>query len=65
MFSQKLMHGHVRDQYSNAMHSQESITQAVWLSMVCLPKTQAGRCIEYLPKEKFIAMWSTWGVGKG
>lgn len=30
MFSgEKLMCGHIRDQDSNAMHSQESITQAV------------------------------------
>lgn len=56
MFSgKKLMRGHLRDRYSNAMHTQESITQAVWLSMVCPPKPQGGRCIEHLPKDKFIA----------
>lgn len=52
MFSgnKKLMHGLIRDWYSNAMHSQESITQVVWLSTVCPPKTQGGRWIEHPPE---------------
>lgn len=49
----KARYGHIRDQYTKAVHSQRKRQPG---SLVCPQKAQGGICTEHLPKEKIIAI---------